>query len=176
MSKVTVDAPESTFNLGGTTAANTNGVKAAQDDGGATFDLTAVEEPSFDLLPKGNYSAVVESLEFGDSSKGNPMISVVYTVIDPEFENRKLYDWWVIKGDGDKFGLAKLKKFLVRVMPDENITAFNPKAFADGGAAVGRELVVEVGIQTQKTGDYKGQKRNTVRDILAPKSNGSFLA
>lgn len=145
------------------------------DTGGLVFDLSDVKEDTgFELLPKGNYPAVVDELEFGDSSSGNPMISVKYKVTEGEFEGRVLFDYWVLRGNGADFGLAKLKKFLTRVMPQVDATQFNPAVFAESGDAIGQELTVVVKIQTQKKGEYKGEKRNTVSDILAPEQ-GSFI-
>jgi hypothetical protein len=161
-----------TFDLSGGSA----GVGSGMDEGGMVFNLTDVEEErKFEIMPKGTYSAIVDSFEFGASSKGNPMITAVYSITDPEFENRKLYDFMVLAGDGKDFGLAKIKKFLIRVCPDVSLATFNPKALSDSGDAVGRECRITIGIQTQKQGEYKGEKRNTVKDILAPDNAGTFL-
>lgn len=152
------------------------GVNSEDDVNGMVFNLDGVEEKtSFELLPKGTYNAVIDSFEFGNSAKGNPMITAIYEVTDAEFANRKLYDWMVLKGDGSEFGLAKLKKFLVRVCPEVSITSFNPQAFADSGQAIGRECRITVKITTQKSGDYKGEKRNNIGDVLAPDNSGSFM-
>lgn len=152
-----------------------NGVGAGNDQGGLVFNLNDVEEDKgFELIPKGNYPAVVDELEFTESSSGNPMLKVVYKITEGEYEGRTLYDFWVLGGKGAEFGLAKLKKFLVRVCPEVDLSAFNPQTFADEGTAIGRELTIAVRIQTQKKGEYKGEKRNQVADIFAP-STGSFL-
>jgi hypothetical protein len=151
------------------------GVSASADDGGLVLDLSGVEEEkSFEVIPKGTYDAVVDELDFGESKAGNPMMTVKYSLTSPEYENRVIFDYWVLQGNGSEFGQAKLKKFLVRVCPDVDITRFNPKAFADAGEAIGRQCRVTLGIQTQKHGEYKGEKRNTVKDVLAPETN-SFL-
>lgn len=161
------------FNLGGAPAQAT--VNAAQDAGGDVFDLTGVEEnKSFELLPKGKYGAIVDELTFGDSSSGNPMITAVFQITDAEFAGRKMYDYWVLGGDGAEFGKAKLKKFLLRVCPETDISAFHPAKFCDSGDAIGRGCTLEVAITTQKKGDYKGQKRNQVRDILP--MEGMFMS
>lgn len=151
------------------------GVAAASDSNGLVFDLSGVEEQtSFELIPKGIYDAVVDELEFGESKAGNPMITVKYQLTDAQYENRTLYDYWVLAGNGAEFGLAKLKKFLVRVCPNVDISNFNPAVFAEQGLAIGNQCRVSVAIQTQKKGDYKGEKRNTIKDVLAPET-GSFL-
>lgn len=162
------------FTAGNNASANT-GVTASSDNGGMVFDLSGVEEnKTFEVIPKGTYDAVVDELDFGDSKSGNPMVTVKYSLTSPEYENRVIFDYWVLKGKGEEFGLAKLKKFLVRVCPDVNISAFDPKEFADTGVAVGRQCRLTLGIQTQKQGEYKGEKRNTVKDTLAPEAN-SFI-
>jgi hypothetical protein len=170
------DAGNTTFNLGGAPEEHAGakvGVGAQNDAGGMVYNLTDVEEDKkFELIPKGTYSAVVDSFEFGESSKGNPMITAVYSITDPEFENRKLYDFMVLAGDGAEFGKAKLKKFLIRVAPTTDISNFNPQTFSDQGTAIGLACRVVLKIQTQKQGDYKGQKRNSVADILAPENTG----
>lgn len=164
--------PEDFLGLGGD---GSNGVATGNDQGGLVFNLDGVEEDKgFELIPKGSYPAVVDELELGESSNNNPMFSVKYKVTEGEFAGRVLFDYWVLAGKGAEFGLGKLKKFLTRVMPEVDITNFNAQAFSDEGAAIGRELTVVVKIQTQKKGDYKGEKRNQVADILAPTA-GSFL-
>lgn len=151
-------------------------LNSGTDNGGLVFNLEDVKEDAgFELLPKGNYPAVVDELEFTESSTGNPMFAAKFKVTEGEFEGRVLFDYWVLGGKGAEFGLGKLKKFLTRVVPETNLAAFNPQAFADEGTAIGRELVVSVKIQTQKKGEYKGEKRNQVADILAPSNDGGFL-
>jgi len=164
------------FDLMGTPAVKDQvGVGAASDAGGMTFDLTGVEEnKAFEIIPKGTYDAVVDELDFGDSKAGNPMVTVKYAITSPEFEKRVIFDYWVLRGNGSEFGQAKLKKFLVRCCPEVNLSAFTPKDFADAGIAVGRQCRLILGIQVQKQGEYKGEKRNTVKDVLAMEAN-SFI-
>jgi hypothetical protein len=170
-----------TFNLEGDPTEESKkkgnvGVGAGMDQGGMTYNLTDVEEDKkFELIPKGKYQAVVDNLEFGESSGGNPMITVVYNLTDPEYENRKIYDYMVLGGDGAEFGKGKLKKFLLRVCPGTDISNFNPQTFADSAVAIGKACTLELKIQTQKKGEYKGEKRNQVADILPPDAMGSFM-
>lgn len=154
----------------------TGGNSGGTDSGALVFDLNGVEEDKgFELIPKGTYPAIVDEMEFGESSAGNPMMTVKYRIVEGEYADRLLFDYWVLRGNGSEFGLAKLKKFLTRVMPEVNLSAFNPADFAESGDAVNRELQVVVKIQTQKKGEYKGEKRNQVSDILSAAESGSFL-
>ncbi len=150
-------------------------VQSATDTGGLVFDLTGVEEEKgFEIIPKGTYEAVVDEMEFTESKAGNPMITVRYSITSSEYEKRVLFDYWVLAGNGAEFGLAKLKKFLSRVCPETDMTRFNPQAFSDEGSAIGKLCQIVVGIQVQKQGEYKGEKRNVVKDVLAA-GGGSFL-
>jgi len=163
------------FDLMGEQSSGNVGVGSGQDEGGLVFDLSGVEENKvFEIIPKGTYDAVVDELDFGDSKAGNPMISVKYSITSPEYEKRVIFDYWVLSGKGSDFGQAKVKKFLVRICPDVDLATFRPKDFADNGIAIGRQCRLVLGIQTQKQGEYKGEKRNTVKDTLAMETS-SFL-
>lgn len=147
------------------------------DNGGLVFNLNDVEDVSsdFEVLPKGDYQAIVDELEFTESAAGAPMIKVVYQITEGEYADRKLFDYWVLAGKGAEFGLAKLKKFLVRICPEVNMAAFNPAVFAEEAVAVGKDVTLKVKIQTVKKGEYKGEKRNQVQEVLAPAVGGGFL-
>lgn len=150
-------------------------VGSGSDNGGLVFNLTDVKEDSgFEVMPKGDYPAIVDSLEFGDSSTGNAMITVKFKITEGEFEGRVVFDYWVLQGKGADFGLGKLKKFLGRIMPEVDLSSFNPEAFAEEGEAINREVLLTLGVQKQTKGDYKGESRNTVKDLKAA-TDGSFL-
>lgn len=160
---------------GGSDEQNSKKAGGATDAGGLVFNLDDVEEAKgFEVLPKGDYNAVVDELEFGESSTNNPMFTVVYSITDAEHENRKVYDYWVLGGKGLEFGLQKLKQFLTRIVPEANLAAFSPEEFADSGIAIGRPVVLSLKIQTQKKGEYKGEKRNQVAEVKAA-TDGSFI-
>jgi hypothetical protein len=152
-----------------------NAAVSSVDTGGLVFDMNGVEEDKgFEVMPKGDYEAIVDELTFGESKSDNPMITVKYKIVAGEFEGRVVYDYWVLNGKGSEFGLAKLKKFLVRVTPEVELGQFAPATFAEDEVAVGRELILSLGIQKQTKGDYKGESRNTVRDIAAPSGNAMY--
>lgn len=152
------------------------GVQAAADTAGMVFDLSGVgEAPKYEVIPRGTYNAIVESVDFGQSSSDNPMITMVFSITDPEFEGRKIYEYYVLGGEGAKYALPKLTQFLTRVCPDVPLTGFNPASFADNGVAVNRACQITLKITTQKKGDYKGEKRNQITEVLAGGSTvGSF--
>ena len=165
------------FDLG--PAANEVGVTASADTEGMVFNLNEVEEQSssFEVLPKGTYNAIVEEFEFTTSqSSGSPMIKCVYSIIDGEYADRKIFDYYVLTGEGAKYALPRLKQLITRVVPEEDSANFNPAKFAESGVIINRPCRITLGIQTQKKGEYKGEKRNNVREILAANSmETSFL-
>lgn len=165
------------FNLG--PAAEEAGVTASADTEGMVFNLNEVDEQanSFEVLPKGTYNAIVEEFEFTTSqSSGSPMIKCVYSIIDGEYADRKIFDYYVLTGEGAKYALPRLKQLITRVVPEEDSTSFNPVKFAESGIIINRQCRITLGIQTQKKGEYKGEKRNNVREILAANSmETSFL-
>ena len=156
--------------------ANDN-VSAKADAGGLTFNLNDVTEPSFEVLPKGTYPAVIEEFEYTTSqSSGNPMLKVVFTITGGEYADRKLYDFLVLAGEGLKFSMPRLKQLLTRVCPEVDLSNFNPATFADEGVILNRACQIKVNITTQKSGEYKGEKRNQVREVLgAAEAGNSFL-
>ena len=165
------------FNLG--PAAEEVGVTASADTESMVFNLNEVDEQasSFEVLPKGTYNAIVEEFEFTTSqSSGSPMIKCVYSIIDGEYTDRKIFDYYVLTGEGAKYALPRLKQLITRVVPEEDSTSFNPVKFAESGVIINRPCRITLGIQTQKKGEYKGEKRNNVREILAANSmETSFL-
>lgn len=168
---------EQNFNLGPATEENT-GVQAAADTEGMIFNLNEVEESSsFEVLPKGTYNAIVEEFEFTTSqSSGSPMIKCVYSLIDGEYAERKIFDYYVLTGEGAKYALPRLKQLITRVCPDVSADTFNPAKFAESGVIINRQCRITLGIQTQKKGEYKGEKRNNVKEILeAGSGEASFL-
>ncbi len=166
------------FNLGNdTTQATAQATPAAEET--MVFDLNAVEDTagSFEVLPKGTYDAVIEELEFTRSQTSNdPMIKAVYSIIGGEYEGRKIYDFYMLAGRGAEFSMPRLKQLLLRVCPEVELSQFNPQEFADSGVAINRMCQLKLQVTTQKKGEYKGEKRNNVREILAGQTgSGSFL-
>ncbi len=161
---------QANFDLNGT-----DGVQATNDANGLVFDLNNVDEaPAFEVLPKGTYNAIVEEFEFTTSqSSGNPMVKAVYSITDDEFAERKIFDYYVLQGDGAKYALPRLKQLITRVCPEIDSASFNPAKFAEDGTIINRACQLKLGIQTQKSGEYAGEKRNTVREILAASENNN---
>lgn len=164
---------ENGFDFGGTPENTGN-----QSNEGMVFNLNDVSDNvAFEVLPKGTYDAVVEELEYTQSqSSGAPMIHATFSIVGGEYEGRKIHDYYTLTGKGAEFSLPRLKQLLLRVCPEVDIGTFNPQEFADSGVAINRMCQLKLNVQTQKKGEYKGEKRNSVREILpAADSASSFL-
>ena len=137
---------------------------------GMVIDLDEVDEsaPTFEAMPPGVYDCVVDNTDFGMSQRsGNPMITWVFRVVDPQYENRLLFYHTTLH---DKRGQGQFKRTLARVVPDAAKGKLIPKQFAEEGTAVGMPCRVKVNVRP-----YEGQKRNNVKEVLPPADAGSFL-
>lgn len=146
----------------------------SQSDGGdednLVLNLAGVSEdrPALEALPPGIYDAIVENTEFGSSSNGNPMITWIFRVTDPRYEGRLLFFHTVLNSE---VGQSRLKRTLLRVCPDIDLTEFRPKKFCDEGVALGLPCRVKVRVRP-----YQGRKSNNVVDVLPPQAEGgTFL-
>ena len=154
------------------------GTTENQNAEGMVFNLADVKDSvAFEVLPKGTYDAVIEELEFTNSqSSGVPMIHVVYSIVGGEYEGRKIHDYNTLAGKGAEYSLPRLKQLLTRVCPEVDMCAFNPQAFADSGVAINRQCQIKLAVSTQKQGEYKGEKRNNVREVMSSSEiSNSFL-
>ncbi len=143
--------------------------QSATADDSMVLDLGGVNEdaPAFELLPAGLYNAIIENTEFGHSkSNGNPQIGWTFSITDRSFLNRKMFYYTVLNKDS---GLARLKRLLIRVMPDVDIKKFHPGRFCEEGIALGRECRIKVRISTRKNmSTGRSEPSNSVTDVMAP--------
>ncbi len=124
--------------------------------------------PEFKALPPGIYNAIVENTENTVSSNGNPMISWQFRVVDQPYEGRLLFYHTVLNTES---GQTRLKKTLLRIIPDIGLKEFRPATFCDEGVAIGRPCKVKVRVKP-----YKGKRRNNITEVLAPEEGaGSFM-
>lgn len=139
---------------------------AGADEESMVLNLDEVNEnPEFEVLAPGVYDCVIENTEFGKSSNGNPMITWIFKVTDPQYAGRLLYNHTTLNNE---VGLGRLKKILARVLPHVSLAEFRPREFCDSGDALGYPCRVKVRIRP-----YEGKKRNNVQDVLAPADTGA---
>jgi len=126
------------------------------------LNLTDVseEKPRFEAMPAGVYNCIIDNVEYSISQADNPMLTFTFRVVDEEYDGRLLFYHTVLNKES---GLSRLKRLLVRVCPDIDLSHFDPAAFADTGDALGLPLKVKVRVRS-----YKGERRNEVTDVLPP--------
>jgi hypothetical protein len=107
----------------GITDTDTDLTGEANRDENMTLDLDGVDEtkPDFEPLPPGIYNCEINDCEFRRSKAGNPMLSWQFTVLDGEFENRKLFYQTVLNKES---GQKNLKRMLIRLFPDVDLLIF----------------------------------------------------
>jgi hypothetical protein len=76
-----------------------------------SINLDDVEGASFDLIPKGRYSANVDSVAMVDSKKGDKMLYWKLTISDGEHTGRKLFFRCMLEGEGLRFTKPILESF-----------------------------------------------------------------
>lgn len=78
------------------------------------FNVKNQKKFVYELTPKGLYPAIVESVEYGESAKGNPQL--VWTFVldldaDNKFDGRKLKVWTVLPNPDDPTKTAEQLQF-----------------------------------------------------------------
>jgi len=140
--------------------AETQGV-LDQTGEGFTWDMTATEaEDGYPILPKGNYDAIVDSVEYQISkNSGNPMWKVGFLVTQEEHasKNLKMFNYQVFKPDQ----MGRVKAFLENIGHGNLATAdFNPKSIADDKVLVGAPCVIRLDIrESEEYGNSNEVKR-----------------
>lgn len=127
----------------------------------AHVDFTDVEERSFDLLPRGQYLIEVTGAEerTGETS-GVDYLNLELTVLDGEFQGRKLFDSMSYSQNA----LWKLKGFLRAAGYDEEDLAGDFDV--DPAEYVGMEFVVTVTVQRDKREGHEGEEQNRIRTYV----------
>lgn len=123
---------------------------------GIMIDFTNVEDVSFEVLPKGVYSAIIVGCEFKHSSKGNPMWAMQMDVRDGDYEGRKLFFHVTFS----EAALPFAKKTLANIAPDLLETQFSP----DDPEVVARFQNMEVNAKVS-VGTYNNEPSNSVEEL-----------
>src|SRR5690606_35678658 len=119
-------------------------------------------------IPRGTYPVVVDDLEFTYSqNSGNPMWTWKLKIESGEFADRVLFFHTSFTPKMQ----PRLKSSLQRVAPELARGALNPQQVADDGLMLGLRAQARVDVRM-----YEGQRRNNVKDLLAPKAEeGGFM-
>ncbi len=123
-------------------------------DDSLVINMNDVEESSFELVPKGNYDCVIETLEYKlSNSSGKPMWAVVLAIADGTYSGQKLFTNISFSEKAISMAKSAIMKFAPEVLND----SFNPKKIADSGQLSGRRCRVKTKIEP-----YEGEDRTKV--------------
>lgn len=151
---------------------DTSGQGAAFEgsEDGLLVDLANVQEMSFEAIPKGIYSAILDDLKYEISKNaGKPMWNARFTITDGTYTNRKLFTYMSFS----EAALPGTKRQIKQFAPELLSGPFNPKKIADEGTLIGKAVRLKLEIEMYKPeGGGEAQKRNRVKDVLAPGGTG----
>ena len=155
-------------------AKQTKGKNKATDDSGTfeegddslILDMGAVEEQSFDLIPKGTYDAIIEEVEFKMSQSSNqPMWNLTLAITEGEFRGRKLFGMISFSPKALPGSKAAIRK----IAPELLEGVFDVVKIAKEGLLNGKKLRVKTKIEA-----YDGEDRTRIAAWLAPKDSDGF--
>ncbi len=139
----------------------------AEDDDDLQVDLGSTEEMSFEALPQGDYNGVIYALDYSRSQSSNkPMWTVQIEVTEGDFIGRRLYTHLSFSEKAMPGTKTNIKTFA----PDLAESSFAPKAVAESGDLLGKNVRVRVRIQK-----YQGENRNRVTRWLPAAKDNEFI-
>lgn len=130
---------------------------------GFTWDMTQTEaEDGFPVLPKGNYKAAIDAVDYQKSkSSGKPMWKMTFLITEEAeaSKNLKVFNYQVFQPDQ----MGRVKALLENLGRADLATAdFNPKQIADDKILVGAPCVLRLDIRD----DEQYGKSNEVKRIM----------
>ena len=138
------------------------------NDDALTFDMTAVEEGTYEIVPKGTYNTIIEQLEYKLSqSSGKPMWAITLVITDGEYQGRKLFT----NISFSEKALSMAKTQILRIAPEVLSSTFNPRKIAESGDLIGKACRAKTKIEV-----YEGEEKTRVQTLLAPADNDDGFA
>lgn len=120
------------------------------DLGDLNFDANQVEPNSFELIPPGDYDAVIVKSETKGTSTGGKMLKLKLQILNGQYQNRLLFDnlnLWNQSADAVKIAKGTLSSIC---------RAVNVPTPKDSAELCNKPLRITVGIQ-KGTGNYNDQ-------------------
>lgn len=134
---------------------------------GQTFDPTEIpeDERSFDLIPSGQYEAQIVESEIADTKRGDgKMLNLTLEITSGQFERRKLWDRVNIvnpSAEAQRIGQRRLADYC---------EATGAGAIQDSEQLHYKPMLVTVGVDKDKTGEYPDKNKITRVKALAGRS------
>lgn len=143
-----------------------DGMRIDPNDGAISVNLTGVsEDGDFPVIPRGVYSASVDTVEFGNSkASGNPMWTWRLSITEGEYAKRMLFYHTVFNAGG----IGRVKKALsVLGMNHLLEKEFNPADPEILDELIGCECQMRVDV-----GTYQDKPNNNVKGLLKAATGG----
>lgn len=140
------------------------GAAFESSEDGLLVDLSNVQEQSFEAIPKGMYSAILEEVKYEISkNSGQPMWNCKFTLVDGDYANRKVFTYLSFSAKA----LPGTKRQIKNFAPELLAGPFNPKAIADTNALTGKAVRLKLDVEAYTPEGGETRMNNRVRDILA---------
>lgn len=123
------------------------------------------DSKSFDLMPEGDYSVIVDSAEESESKSGNRMLKMKLKVTEGDFKGRLLFENMLLSGNENAIKITVNKVGSLLKLNKK------PLSLDDFSSLVGLEAVAKV--KVQKSEEY-GDK-NVVSFYKQKKQSGSGI-
>lgn len=146
----------------------------------ALMSLDVAESMSFDPLPKGQYTVIVDACELGESKKGSPMYTIDFVVTEGEHAARQIRYWLVmVTKKGLHWDLPKFCTASGNPWPTERTERTTDYYYQVALDIVGKTATVTVDVEES---EYNGEirKRNNIKkvewdDVKPKKSKASKI-
>lgn len=152
------------------------------------FNLDEVDEnaPDFEPIPGGWYKFKITNMKYRSSKGGDPMMAIEHTLIDdryPAYKGRRVSAFCLFKYNGKandpiaEMGRKRFKKYMVRAGVTINWATFKPKEFAQSGVALGKEIMLQIGIgDPYENNEGQMTRSNNIKNCKSIGSGDAFLA
>lgn len=146
----------------------------------ALMSLDVAESMSFEPLPKGQYTVIVDACELGESKAGKPMYTVDFVVVEGEHAARQIRYWLVLQTKkGLHWDLPKFCEASGNAWPAEPTARTAEYYYQVEQDIVGKSATITVDVEDS---EYNGQtsKRNNIKkvewdDVKPKKSKASKI-
>lgn len=133
-----------------------NGAMFENNDDGLSVDMSNVEAMKFDVLPAGDYNCIISDNQYQLSkSSGKPMWNLSLTVVDEQYQNRKLFTFMSFS----EKALPGTKANMMHFAPELLEGPFNPKNPEIVSSLIGRHVKVRVSVEKYNNDDTNRIKR-----------------
>jgi hypothetical protein len=97
------------------------------DDFNVELESVEAQGNDYDVVPEGKYEVQADTWEQSESKQGNKMLKVVFKILGPEYQNRLIFEYFVLN---NQVALSRLKQWRIATGADGN-DPLNGETIAD---------------------------------------------